>query len=136
MTSDARRTSGLPWWMAALAVAAGLALVALGVASVVNPSTAARLFGVATGDATYVTVAGVRDLAAGGLVVAFALIRDRRAVGVTVLVGTVIPFGDGCVALRHAPSPLPFVAMHWGSAVVCLAFAAVLLRRSATPTKS
>ena len=120
----------------ALAVAAGLTLVALGLASMVAPVTAARLFGVpAGGDAAYVTVAGVRDLAAGGLVVAFALLRDRRAVGVSVLVGSVIPIGDGTMALLHSPTPLRFVAMHWGSAVVCLAFAAVLLRRPrADPT--
>ena len=112
-----------------LTVAAGLVLVGLGVASIAAPGVAARLFGVpAAGDLPFVTVAGVRDLAAGVLVVAFALLGDRRAVGACVLVGSLIPIGDGSVVLWHGPAPLLFVAMHWGSAVACVAFAAVLLR--------
>ena len=114
-----------------LSVAAGLTLAGLGVGSIVAPARAAQLFGlpVADDEAAFVTVAGVRDLAAGALVLAFALLGDRRAVGVAALAGAAIPVGDGLTVLRHGPSPRPFVALHWGSAVGALALAAVLLRR-------
>ncbi len=125
--------------LVAASVSAGLALAGLGVASVVAPAAAARLFGVPADDEAgraYVTVAGVRDLAAGGLTVAFALLGDRRAVGTTVLVGTLIPVGDGLVSLRHSTKPWRCVPIHWGSAVACLAFAAVLLRPRTPHTQS
>ncbi len=135
MSRPAQPPAPLSVAWSAMSAAAGLALVGLGVAAAVAPATAARLFGVpVTGDAglAYVTAAGVRDLAAGGLTVAFALRRDRRAVGLTVLVGTLIPVGDGLVALRHSPAPWRCVPLHWGSALACLAFAGLLLRRRAT----
>ena len=114
-----------------LSAAAGLSLVALGVGAIARPAAAARLFGVpASTDAglAYVTAAGVRDLAAGGLTLAFAGRRDRRAVGLTVLLGAAIPIGDGLVTLRHGPAPRRFVLLHWGSAVAAVALAVVLLR--------
>ena len=116
---------------AAVAAAAGMLLVALGTAAVVAPATAAGLFGLPTGagpGAAFVSVAGVRDVAAGALVVAFAALRRRVAVGVTVLVGAVIPIGDGLTVLRYGPRPAAFMAMHWGSAVACIAIAVAVLR--------
>ena len=138
MPRTATQPAPLSPLLATLSAAAGLVLVALGVAAIVAPVTAARLFGVpATGDLPFVAVAGVRDLAAGLLVLAFALLRDRRAVGACVLAGSVIAIGDGTMVLLHGPAPLPFVVLHWGSAVACLAFAAVLLRgRRAAQTGS
>ena len=124
----------LPPALALLAIAAGLVLIGLGITSVVAPSAAAKLFGILVADAagrSYVTVAGIRDLAAGVLVVAFALLRDRRAVGASVAVGTLIPVGDGWVALMHSPTPWQCVPIHWGGAIACVVFAAVLLRPAA-----
>jgi Domain of unknown function (DUF4267) len=80
-------------------------------------------------DGTYVTVAAVRDLSVGILALAFALLRDRRAMGLIVLLGSIIPIGDGIVVLLHSPTPLEFLPLHWGGAVGCLIFAFLLMRR-------
>jgi hypothetical protein len=42
----------------------------------------------------------------------FALLRDRRAMGLTVLFGAVIPIGDAIVVIRNSPTPLLYLPLH------------------------
>jgi len=62
------------------------------------------------------------------LTLAFALLRDRRAVGLCLLFGAIIPVGDGIVVMRDSPTPLNFLPLHWGGAFGRLVLAVVLLR--------
>ncbi len=115
-----------------LALLASLGLIAVGVGFILDHADAARLFGIPLAGAptdTYVTVAAVRDLAFGALMLVFTLLRDRRAVGLCVLLGAIIPLGDGIVVLRHSATPLAFLPLHWGGMVACVAFAAFLLHQ-------
>lgn len=121
--------SPLLWW---LLLSASLALISIGVLSLFNTIDTARLYGVplpaGTSGDPFVSITGIRDLSAGCLTLAFTLLRDRRALGYSVLLGAIIPLGDGFMVLLHGPSPLPYVVMHWGSAIVCLVLAWILLR--------
>ena len=130
MKSQANRLTS---WLFLLSVIGSAGLVMMGVAFCLDPVDAARLFGVplsGTADGTYVSVAAVRDISVGVLTLAFAVLRDRRAVGLCVLLGAIIPIGDGIIVLRNSATPLHFLPLHWGGAVACVAFAWLLLRPS------
>lgn len=121
-----------------LAVTGSLGLIAMGCLFALDNIDAAKLFGVPlSGGASdaYVTVAAIRDVSVGALALVLALLRDRRALGLTVLLGAVIPIGDGIVVLRHSPTPMQFLPLHWGGAIGCLIFAYLLLR-SESPRRS
>ena len=72
----------------------------------------------------------MRDVAVGCLILVFTLLRDRRAVGVAILLGTIIPLGDGFTVLKYSPTPLRFLPLHWGGVLACFIFAFLLLRRA------
>lgn len=129
MKTDPSRLGGSLFLISA---AASMGLVAVGVFFIFDNVEAAKLFGVPlqAGDSgTYVTVAAVRDLSVGILALAFALLRDRRAMGLTVFLTGIIPVGDGIIVLLKSPTPLQFLPLHWGGAVGCLIFGFILLRR-------
>jgi hypothetical protein len=116
-----------------ISVAGCLCLIAMGILFIFDNIDAAKLFGVPIQDepsGAYVTVAAVRDISVGILALAFTLLRDRRAMGLTVLLSAIIPIGDGIVVLVHSPTPLKFLPLHWGGAIGCLIFALLLLRRA------
>jgi hypothetical protein len=69
----------------------------------------------------------VREVAFGCLVLTFSLLRDRRAVGLSLLFGAIIPMGNAIVVLRNSPTPLAYFPLHVGGAVVCLVLAVILL---------
>jgi hypothetical protein len=129
MKTEPTRLSGGLYLISA---AGSIGLIAMGIFFILDNVAAAKLFGVPLQDGiggTYVTVAAVRDLSVGLLALAFALLRDRRAMGLIVLLGAIIPIGDGLVVLRHSASPSEFLPLHWGGAAGCLIFAFLLLRR-------
>lgn len=69
----------------------------------------------------FMSVAGIRTFLLGGSIVAFALLRDRRATGVAVLHAVLVPLADGVVAFRRAKREERLgtaVRAHWGPAVL------------------
>ncbi|KAM0754233.1 hypothetical protein T439DRAFT_323099, partial [Meredithblackwellia eburnea MCA 4105] len=68
--------------------------------------------GVKAGD-FYLSVAGSRNFFIGLNIIAFALLRDRRATGVAVAVTVLVPILDGYYAFRHAATPLKCALQHW-----------------------
>jgi hypothetical protein len=114
-----------------ISFAGSVFLIAGGIFFIFDHVAAAKAFGVPLsggGDNAYLSVAAVRDVAFGGLTLAFALLRDRRAVGLCLLLGAIIPLGDGMVVLENSPTPWQFLPVHWGGAAACLGLAFVLLR--------
>ncbi len=125
------KSNVLESWAFLLALLASLALVAVGFGFILDNADAAKLFGIPLAGGptdTYVTVAAVRDVAFGALTLVFTLLRDRRAVGLCLLLGAIIPLGDGIVVLRHSTTPLMFLPLHWGGVIACVAFSLLLLR--------
>jgi hypothetical protein len=115
----------------AISLAGSLLLIGLGIFFACNHARAAEAYGVPVSggpDNAWISSAASRDVAFGGLTLAFALLRDRRAVGLCLLFGAIIPIGDGIVVLRDSPTPLEFLPLHWGGAAGCLLLAVLLLR--------
>jgi hypothetical protein len=103
----------------------------MGVFFACDHARAAEAYGVPVSggvDNAWISSAALRDLAFGGLTLAFVLLRDRRAVGLCLLFGAIIPIGDGIVVLRNGVTPMDFLLLHWGGAAVCLLLSVVLLR--------
>ena len=116
-----------------ISVTGSLVLIAMGIWFSLDHAGAAKAYGVPLSggsDNAYISTAALRDIAVGGLTLAFALLRDRRAVGLSLLFGAIIPIGDGLVVLHDSPAPLQFLPLHWGGAGVCLILAVILLRGS------
>jgi hypothetical protein len=118
------------FWLAAL-VAAGIILI--GARYIADPEAGGLGYGVpAPGEtgAAYGAIKGARDVVAGLLIVAFLWMGDRRAVGVILLIATLIPVIDGLIVLRYSATPSAFIGIHWGTAVYMLVVAVMILRRS------
>jgi hypothetical protein len=115
----------------AISVAGSLSLILIGVFFALNHVVAADAYGVPVSggvDNTWITSAALRDLAFGCLALTFALLRDRRAMGLCLLFGAIIPIGDGIVVILNNPSPWKNLQLHLGGAAVSLVLAVILLR--------
>jgi hypothetical protein len=115
-----------------ISVAGSALLIVMGIVFACDHAGAAMAYGVPLSggaDNAYISSAALRDIAFGGLALTFALLRDRRAMGLCLLFGAIIPIGDGIVVLKNSPAPWEFLPLHGGGAVACLVLAAVLLRR-------
>lgn len=120
----------------------GTGLVAAGLRYILDQPGTAETFGVepsaslspqrgrgSAGD-VYMTVAGIRTVFLGANITAFALLHDRRATGVAVLLTAVVPLADGFVAFRHAGAPwVTALKSHWVGAGLAgwLAYALLVL---------
>jgi hypothetical protein len=116
--------------MFAISVAGSCVLILMGVAFTIDHADAAKAYGVQLSggpDNAWISSAALRDLAFGGLALSFALLRDRRAMGLSLLFGAVIPAGDAIVVLRNSATPWEYLPLHVGGAIACLVLATVLL---------
>jgi len=116
--------------MFALSVAGSSVLILMGSIFAYDHVDAARAYGVALSggpDNAWISSAALRDLAFGGLALSFALLRDKRAMGLCLLFGAIIPAGDAIVVLQNSATPWEYLPLHLGGAIVCLVLAAILL---------
>jgi hypothetical protein len=116
--------------MFAISVAGSLVLISMGILFSFDHEGAAKGYGIPVSggvDNAWITTAALRDLAFGCLTLIFALLRDRRAVGLCLLCGAIIPVGDAVVVLRNSPQPWAFLPLHLGGALGCLALAGLLI---------
>jgi hypothetical protein len=123
-------------WLQWLAIAAGLALMLIGVRFGLVPRSAARFFGIDTpaAPAHLHYVIAVRDIWLGLLIVAFALWRDWRALALWLGFGAVVCFADALI-VAHATAWIGPVLFHVASGIYCAALAAACWRetRRSTP---
>jgi hypothetical protein len=104
-----------------LAVFAGVLLFLIGVRFLLVPRAAANTFGLAREIANYELhrIIGLRDLWLGALAVAFALLREWRALALWLLLAAGVCFADAVIAGSSSGKALA-VAFHAGSGVFCL----------------
>ena len=113
-----------------ITLAGSLLLIAMGIIFSIDHEGAAKAYGVPTSGGTenaWISSAALRDLAYGCLTLTFVLLRDRRAVGLCLLCGAIIPAGDALVVLRSSPAPLDYLPLHLGGAIGCLVLVFLLL---------
>lgn len=113
-----------------LGVFAGLLLALIGVRFMLVPRTAANNFGLAK-DVTGLElhyVVGLRDVWLGLLAVAFAALREWRALALWLALGALVCFADALVVATATGKPLA-IAFHAGSGVFCALLALAVARR-------
>lgn len=113
----------------ALAAAIGLFSLLLSARALLQPRPAALGFGVAPvpGLAPYMAIKASRDLAVGLVVLALIATATVHTVGTAIAAATTIPVVDGTIVLRTGgPRPTAF-GVHFATALVMLATAALLL---------
>lgn len=106
--------------LVALGVFAGVVLAVIGVRFLVDPKAAQHTFGLGKGvlERELHQVIGIRDLWLGALAVAFALLREWRALALWLVTGALVCLADAAL-VASGPGKWWAVAFHLGSALFC-----------------
>lgn len=119
-------------WLLWLGGGAGLVLLVIGLRFLIVPEAATRTFGLgARPDAAALdAVIGLRDLWLAGLALAFAFLREWRALALWLLLGAGVCAGDAVIVACHGGPGLA-LAFHSVSGVVCAVAGWLCWRRAA-----
>jgi hypothetical protein len=112
-------------WVLVFSLIGGVLLTIIGVRYFLTPEGAARTFGVPGRPAGYELyyVIGLRNVWLGLLAVAFALLREWRALALWFAMGAVVCFADAAIA-ASSTGRLPQVAFHAGGGLAFIGLAA------------
>lgn len=107
-------------WVLGLAAAVGAALAVIGIRFFTVPHHAARFFGLGDppGPFDLHYVVALRDLWIAGLLIGLALLREWRAIGLTLFLGAGVCLGDAWIAASSS-GRASAVAFHSASAIYC-----------------
>jgi hypothetical protein len=116
-------------------VLAGLlaaAITFIGARFLVAPRVAAAGYGVLPdldqpGTGAYLSVKGVRDIAAGLVVIVVMVVGATHLLGWVMLAAAIIPIADAAIVLRNGGSTSIAYGVHGGTAAVMVVTAALLL---------
>ncbi len=114
----------------AIAFLTGLGLIFLGARFLLSPEVAEAGFGMhfnEHGDYSFHYMKGIRDIVSGLLMCVFVLMNERRALGITLLTGTLIPVTDMLIVLSKSYNSLPQAVPHIIAIVICLVSGIILL---------
>ena len=108
-----------------LAVLLAVGIIVIGCFYVLSPERISGTFGLKppAPDAdtrAWLRPKGVRDVAAGVVVLAMMLTADRRSVGIALLVEAIIPFGDMSIVLASGGSKPRALSIHGVTCAVML----------------
>ena len=106
-------------------VVGGVLLTVIGIRFFITPESAARTFGVPGRPEGYefYTIIGLRNVWLGLLAVAFAAMREWRALALWFALGAIVCFADGSIA-ASSTGRVPQVAFHFACGVACVGLAA------------
>jgi len=119
----------------AIAFLTGLGMIFLGVRFFLAPEVATAGFGIhfnANGDYSFDHIKGIRDIFSGLIICAFVLMNERRALGVTLLAGTIIPVNDMLIVLSKSYNGIPQAMPHIIAIIICSVFGLILLTTNQT----
>lgn len=122
-------------WLIALPVAAGLALLLIGIRFLTVPHQAARFFGLGApaGPFDLHQVIALRDLWLALLLIGLALLREWRALSLCLALGALVCAGDAMIVMQsggQSSSKPSAIAFHLASGVYCGVLAWLTHRRS------
>lgn len=107
----------------------GALLLGIGVRYLILPEAAAKTFGLPGRppghELHYVT--GLRNIWLGGLAIAFATLREWRALGLWFAMAAIVCFADAAIAASSI-GRLPHIAFHAGCGVACIALSGAAWR--------
>ena len=124
------RPSRLERWILGICLVGGVLLAVIGVRYFLTPDGAARSFGVTARPLGYEFhyIIGLRNVWLGLMAVAFALLRDWRALTLWFGFGAIVCFADAAIA-ASSTGRWPQIAFHVGCGVACILLAAFAERR-------
>lgn len=120
-------TTKIPYAMAFLL---GLGMIFLGARFFFSPEAATAGFGIqfkSDGNYSFQYIKGVRDVFSGLLLCSFVLMNQRKALGVTLLAGGIIPLNDMLIVLGKSYNGSAQALPHIIAAFICLVFGIILL---------
>ncbi|CAM3735846.1 DUF4267 domain-containing protein [Mucilaginibacter galii] len=121
-----------------IAFVLGLGMIFLGARFFFAPETATAAFGIHFnhhGDYSFDYIKGIRDIFSGLIICIFVLLKERRALGITLLAGTMIPINDMLIVLSKSYTSVLQALPHIIAILICAGFGMVLLTAKAQ-TKS
>ena len=119
----------MDWLLNGTALLVALAIIAIGTGYIATPTTMTRSFGLPLpGDGpnieSWLRLKGVRDIAAGLLLLAFLLWGAEPEIGLLLLIAALIPVGDMLVILAAKGSTKSAFGIH-GLTAAIMALAAL-----------
>jgi hypothetical protein len=116
-------------WLAIISMAGGLLLALIGARYLLMPEQAAVTFGLPKRPAGHELyhIIGLRNLWLGLLAVAFATLRQWRALALWFSMGTIVCFADAAIA-ASSTGKLPQIDFHLSCGLASALLAAVLWR--------
>jgi len=117
----------------ALAGLLALAIIAMGLRYLLDPSPAAAGFGIpgaggnTVPDRAWLAVKAARDIAIGIAFAALLIDGAHRQLGYLMLAAATVPIADGTIVLRSGGPRATAFGVHWATAVVMLIAAALLI---------
>ena len=113
-----------------IAFITGLGLIFLGTRFLLSPEIAEAGFGIHfndQGDYSFHYIKGIRDILSGLLLCVFVLMNEKRALGVTLLAGTMVPLTDMLIVLSKSYNGVQQAMPHIMAIIVCSVFGIILL---------
>jgi hypothetical protein len=113
-----------------IALLTGLGMVFLGARFLLSPEAAEAGFGIhftEHGDYSFHYMKGIRDIFSGLLISVFVLLNQRRALGTTLLAGTMIPVTDVLIVLTKGYNGIPQAIPHIIAILICCVAGIILL---------
>jgi energy-coupling factor transporter transmembrane protein EcfT len=114
----------------AIAFLLGLGMIFLGIRFFISPAAATAGFGIHfndQGDYSFHFIKGIRDIFSGLIICVFVLMNERRALGVTLLAGTIIPVNDMLMVLSKDYNGVIQALPHIIAIIICAVFGMILL---------
>ena len=108
----------------------GLGLIFLGGRFLLSPEVAEAGYGIhfnEQGDYSFHYIKGIRDIFSGLLLCVFVLMNEKRALGVTLLAGTIVPVTDMLIVLNKSYNGVQQAMPHITAIIICFVFGIILL---------
>jgi len=108
----------------------GLGLIFLGTRFFLSAEIAEAGFGIhfnEQGDYSFHYIKGIRDVLSGLLLCVFVLMNERRALGITLLAGTMVPVTDMLIVLSKSYTGVQQAIPHIMAILICFVCGIILL---------
>lgn len=105
-----------------IALLLGLGMIFLGARFFLSPEVATVGYGIhfkVEGDYSFQYIKGIRDIFSGLLICIFVLMNERRALGVTLLAGAIIPVTDMFIVLNKNYNGVIQAMPHIIAIIIC-----------------
>ena len=113
----------------------GLGLIFIGARFLLSPQIAEAGYGIhfnEHGDFSFHYIKGIRDIFSGSLISIFVLMNQRRALGVTLTAGTMVPLTDMLIVLSKSYNGVLQAVPHITAIIICLGTGIILLTTKPT----